>query len=113
VKTYFTESEVREIDRKAHSIHEKMDELFDLDVDSSPDERNFLDESEVNRTEERRQQSRAKKDESGKEPKAPKDPSRVTQWDHETLSGEGMRTGQWLYLFNIGRTLKMLGSLKR
>ena len=54
VKTYFTESEVREIDRKAHSIHQKMAELFELDVDSSPDERNFLEESEVNRTEERR-----------------------------------------------------------
>jgi hypothetical protein len=49
VKTYFTEAEVREIDRKAHSIHQKMAELFELDVDSSPDLRNFLEESSVGR----------------------------------------------------------------
>ena len=111
VKKYFTVDEVREIERKALSIHEKMAELFELDVDSNLDTRDFLEASAVSSTEARKS-TRSKKDGSVKEPNPQKTPPKVTKWGHETLPGEGTRTGKWHSLFQIGQALMKLGSIK-
>ena len=111
VKKYFTVADVCEIDRKALLIHQKMAELFELDVDESTDTRSFAEASAV-RADEPRKKKPAKKDGSGEDAKAQKAPPKVTKWGHVTLPGEGTRTAKWHCLLQIGQTIAKAGSLK-
>jgi hypothetical protein len=111
VKKYFTDADVCEINRKALLIHQKMAELFELDVDQSTDTRSFSEASAVSADEPRKKKA-AKKDGSGEDAKAQKAPPKKTKWGHVTLPGEGTRTAKWHCLLHIGRTLVKVGSLK-
>ena len=93
VKKYFTDADVCEINRKALLIHQKVAELFELDVDRSTDTRTFAEASAV-RADDKRKKKPAKKEVTCEHVKAQKAPPKVTKWGHVTLPGEGTSTSK-------------------
>ena len=127
VKKYFRMSEVMEIHTKVKSIHQNMADLFQLNVNLAEDTRSFDAFSRVDRNEltkrqlekkEAAEEAIAKKtarvptkkmstsSAAGDTPTHPKtkrvvEPTRATEWGHETLPGEGTATGKWHCLYLI------------